>query len=262
MKRNRQMSIVQYELMRPAQAAAARQAKPLVYLPIGTLEWHGLQNPLGLDTLKAHALCVKAAQQGGGVVMPPIYFGEHREQLLMEANAKDRDRIADHMGLDENNFNPGSMGGKTMYEQAHFYNDLLFHAYHQMVQLGFKAIYVMYGHYPLVYNVQFTAPIFNREHDENVFGCCEADVVKDMAEQLGGRVGDHAGKWETSVMMALQPELVDISQLPPGDDGELVGIMGEDPKQSTMQFGQRAVDAIVKGMIEKGDWLLDRYGMR
>lgn len=256
------MTKVQYELMRPAEAVAARESKSLVYLPIGTLEWHGVQNPLGLDTLKAHALCVKAAEQGGGVVMPPIWFGEHREQLLMEANAKDRERIAEIMGLDASNFDPGSMGGKTMYEQAHFYNDLLFHAYHQMVSLGFKGIFVMYGHYPLVYNVQFTAPIFNREHDEKVFGCCEADLAKGLEEQLGGRVGDHAGRWETSVMMALKPELVDISQLPEGDDGELVGIMGEDPKQSSMDFGERAVKVIVEKMVEKGEWLLGRYGMR
>lgn len=44
---------VRYELLRPAQVVARRTACPLAYLPIGGIEWHGPQNPLGLDGLLA-----------------------------------------------------------------------------------------------------------------------------------------------------------------------------------------------------------------
>ena len=46
-----------------------------MYIPTGTLEWHGWQNPLGTDALKAHAICYEAALKHGGVVLPPFYQG-------------------------------------------------------------------------------------------------------------------------------------------------------------------------------------------
>ena len=55
------MNKVQWELMRPHEIEAAMAGCPTAFVPLGTLEWHGLQNALGLDALKAHALCVRAA---------------------------------------------------------------------------------------------------------------------------------------------------------------------------------------------------------
>ena len=46
---------------------------PVAYIPAGSLEWHGVQNPLGTDGLKAHAICCEAALRYGGVVLPPFF---------------------------------------------------------------------------------------------------------------------------------------------------------------------------------------------
>jgi len=100
---------VQYERLRPAQIAERRAAFPVAYLPIGTIEWHGEHNPVGLDTLKIHGLMIECADRIGGLVFPPLYYGESREQALMEANAADRDQIAAKMGLLSSNFDPGYM---------------------------------------------------------------------------------------------------------------------------------------------------------
>ena len=59
------MNKVRYEEMLPHEVVAARKANPIAYLPIGTVEWHGLQNALGLAPLKARSLCERAAAQGG-----------------------------------------------------------------------------------------------------------------------------------------------------------------------------------------------------
>ena len=251
------MSEVRYERLLPHQIVQARNAHPLAYLPIGTVEWHGLHNPLGLDTLKAHALCVNAARQGGGLVMPPLWWGEHREIQLMEANPTSSSGIADLMDLPPENFASGYMGGKSVEEQAHFYNDLLFHIYHQLASLGFKAIFVLCGHYPLQIYADYTASIFMRESPVRVFGATEAHLVSDLAGELGGNVGDHAGRWETSVLMALHADLVDLDRLPPDSKEALVGIGGEDPRQASEEFGQRAVEAIVERMVSQGQDLLD-----
>ena len=47
------MAKVCYEEMLPHEVVEGRKKKPLAFLPIGTVEWHGLQNAVGLDTLKA-----------------------------------------------------------------------------------------------------------------------------------------------------------------------------------------------------------------
>lgn len=77
-----EMPIVRYERLRPAQIVAQREACPIVWLPIGTIEWHGEHNPVGLDTLKIHALLEVCAREIGGLVFPPLYYGENREQAL------------------------------------------------------------------------------------------------------------------------------------------------------------------------------------
>lgn len=66
---------VQYELLRPAEVKLLRERCPVVYIPVGSLEWHGVHNPLGTDGLKAHAICCEAALRYGGVVLPTLFLG-------------------------------------------------------------------------------------------------------------------------------------------------------------------------------------------
>jgi len=47
---------------------------PICYLPLGSMEWHGEHNAVGLDALKVHAVCIKAAKLSGGVVVLPMYW--------------------------------------------------------------------------------------------------------------------------------------------------------------------------------------------
>ena len=58
---------VRFEEMFPWEIAAAMAEAPLCYLPLGTLEWHGEHAAVGLDALKAHAVCVRAAERSGGL---------------------------------------------------------------------------------------------------------------------------------------------------------------------------------------------------
>ncbi|MCK4375339.1 MAG: creatininase family protein, partial [Candidatus Brocadiae bacterium] len=65
---------VQMQFMRPGQLEQAAREFPVVYVPFGLIEWHGRHLPLGNDTLKAHAILVKCAEQYGGVVYPPQWL--------------------------------------------------------------------------------------------------------------------------------------------------------------------------------------------
>jgi creatinine amidohydrolase len=49
--------------------------RPIVYLPLGTIEWHCEHLPVGLDALTAHGVCLGSAVEDGGIVYPPLYYG-------------------------------------------------------------------------------------------------------------------------------------------------------------------------------------------
>ncbi len=48
--------------MRPSQIVHARKRVDAAFLPLGAIEWHGVHNPVGIDALKAHAVCCAAAR--------------------------------------------------------------------------------------------------------------------------------------------------------------------------------------------------------
>src|SRR2546430_8354419 len=86
---------VQFEEMFPWELAQAIAEAPICYLPLGVLEWHGEHNVIGLDAIKAHAICIRAAQQSGGVVVPPLYWAtDYREDLRTESISREELRKA------------------------------------------------------------------------------------------------------------------------------------------------------------------------
>ncbi len=74
---------VQMQFMRPGELQKAIRSFPVVYVPFGLIEWHGRHLPLGNDALKAHAILVKAAEQFGGAVYPPVYFHNGFPQQIL-----------------------------------------------------------------------------------------------------------------------------------------------------------------------------------
>src|SRR5512139_600407 len=66
---------VRLEHLRPREIERAMKECPVLFQPLGTIEWHGYHNIVGLDALKAHMLCVSAARRGGGLVAPPLFGG-------------------------------------------------------------------------------------------------------------------------------------------------------------------------------------------
>jgi creatinine amidohydrolase len=74
---------VRFHMLRPEQITQRRVEFPVVYIPLGTLEWHGLHNPLGADGLQAETLAVRCAEKGGGLVFPTLYYGESRAGITV-----------------------------------------------------------------------------------------------------------------------------------------------------------------------------------
>ncbi|MGA2615837.1 MAG: creatininase family protein [Spirochaetia bacterium] len=243
---------VRYHMCRPAQARARREQCPVAYIPIGTIEWHGPQNPLGADTLQAEGLAMMCAKEGGGLVFPPLWYGESRSESLMEANADDREEIALAMGLPPDNFLPERQPFSPT-EQTLGYQRLLLHILAEAETLGFKLGVLVAGHYPLIDHACSAALLFNQRHYSRhqgmlAWACVDYLLVRDRYPDSG----DHAAGWETSHLMALHPETVDLSSLPPKGQ-RLTGIMmgTRAPQDSTAEFGRTTLEAAAEAVLRE-----------
>ena len=74
------MREVRLQWLRPDEVVAERERVPIVYLPIGPLEWHGPHLPLGTDPLQAEHTAIGLAEKIGGVVHPTLFIGTERER--------------------------------------------------------------------------------------------------------------------------------------------------------------------------------------
>jgi creatinine amidohydrolase len=251
------MEKFRYEEMLPHEVVARREACPVAYLPLGGLEWHGEHLALGNDALKAHALCVLAAKRGGGIAFPPLWYGEPRDHTIMETDHDPGGRIKRKMRFKAANFKEGILGN-TFEEQVETYTRLVEYVFEQLRTLEFKAICVVTGHYPLCTWARVAARRFNRKHaDTKVYVGIEFHYVPRSNWKLAG--GDHAAKWETSYLMALRPDCVDMSVFLGRQKEKLIGVGGEDPRlTASKEVGSQAVELIVKGMNKKARSLLAR----
>jgi creatinine amidohydrolase len=238
-------------MLRPAQIVARRTECPVAYIPIGTIEWHGVHNPTGADTLQAEGLALLCAKKGGGLVFPPLYYGESRLEALMEANARDRERIAEEMALPADNFLPDRQPFAAT-EQAVNYHKLLLHILAEAETLGFELGVLVAGHYPLIDHaraavLQFNQREFSKQHGMLAWAFVDYLLVRDQYDCAG----DHAAGWETSHLLALHPETVDLAQLP--SKGEpLVGVGGRMlPQDATPKFGQETLEAAADIVVQE-----------
>jgi creatinine amidohydrolase len=190
---------VQFEEMFPWEFAQALAQAPIGYLPLGVLEWHGEHNAVGLDALKAHAVCVRAALKSGGVVLPALYWAtDSREEL------EDGSYITGGVEHGERYHVPGSM----YWIRRETYRNLLLDIYEAMRRRGFRVIVVLIGHWP-----EATASVVREAGEEFLaqHSGMRGLFVSDL--ELGadsGYLHEHAAGGETSLLMAIRPDLVDL----------------------------------------------------
>jgi len=243
---------VRYHMLRPAEAVARRKARPVVYIPLGNVEWHGPHNPLGTDTLRAEGLAVLCARKGGGLVFPPLYYGENRLECLVESVAKDKEEIAEAMDLPPENFTPAAQPFSQT-EQTLNYQRLLLHILAEAETLGFELGVLVAGHGPLIDHARAAVLLHNQRNRSRRGEGMLAWAIQDTAlvrDRYKG-LGDHAAGWETSQNMALHPETVDLSVLPP-KGGKIVHVVGKIPPQdATPEFGRETLSAAAEIAVQE-----------
>lgn len=215
---------VRLERMRPEQIEAAKARRPAVYVPFGSMEWHGRQNAVGLDATKTHEQLVGLAAHAGGVVYPPVFFG--------------------------------AGGGHTDWPHSYMVSaapmvQIVTELLARFEEDGYRQAILMSGHYPNRSEYLDQAAQLHRERGGKMRVLC---LIENQAPGVGG---DHAAKYETSSMLYLHPETVDMSQLsgPPTDDvggpGERINWMGDEYKDHPC-YGIVGIDPRAHASAEVG----------
>lgn len=233
--------------LRPKPLVAERQRMPVAYFGLGILEWHGLHNPLGLDGVKANGIACHLAEQLGGIVFPPLYWGDHRREIcevvfddtispwLPPGTGNHTLDICQHMGIHKSSFVDDAFrsernGGWALWER------LMIHNLFQIQTLGFKLIVLIPGHYPLFNPVKRAIAKYREEGGKSAVFSLQDNLYEEES-------GDHAAAFETSLMLALEPELVDLTELNPDPEQPLVGVLGKDPRQyANRELGLRILE--------------------
>lgn len=204
------MRPVRYELMRPGEIVAERERCPVVYVPIGPLEWHSLHMPLGTDGLNAAAVALRVAERVGGVVLPPFFWGTERErpaQMKADLGFEPDQYI---VGMDfPANILP------SLYCREEFLAMWLRELLELLIRQQYKLIVLVNGHGARNHldTLQRLAVEFSARSTAHVLLTTAWPSKGDLDTFTG-----HADAGETSVMMALYPESVDLSALPPASE--------------------------------------------
>jgi creatinine amidohydrolase len=202
----------QIERLRPHQIDAALAERSLIYLPLGTIEWHCHHLPVGLDALTAHGLCLAAAAQTGGLVWPVLYYGTGGGH--------------------------GAFPWTVMMPSGAEIEALLRFTLRRLSELGVADAVLFSGHFA----DEQLAMLDQLAADWNSRG--DAPRLRSLSVNRAGIPdfpADHAGLFETTLLQDMDANLVDMARLGSDIDDKdrfdpgsaLWGIVGTDPRQAS-----------------------------
>jgi len=203
------------EELRPRELEARLAEKPALVMALGTIEWHSHHLPLGLDLLKAQAIADRAARRCGAVLAPPAWWAAG-----------------------------GVPQPFTLRLPAAVTEPPLTGVLQGFAEMGFRSIVVVNGHYGLENSIAVRRAALAVDAG-NVVPLADYELITN----LGAR-GDHAGRWETALLLAERPELVDL------DQDELPGVIGADPRDATEGDGSWGLEVAAEQAAAMADRLL------
>ncbi len=212
---------------------------PIAYLPLGTLEWHGEHLPLGADGLQSQGFFVELAKEVGGIVLPMLFLGPDRKEVVDEK---------DYYGMDIYGFKdspPQQLDGSAYWLEESLFRELIESILHLLKRAGFKIV-VAHGHGPSTGSFRGWSEDLSEKFGLKLFVVWREDESDGMGIQT-----DHAAANETSLLMALRPELVQMENLPKDLNVWPVAVGGKDPRvHASAERGQKAIAMQVERMAD------------
>ncbi|HYG36236.1 MAG TPA: creatininase family protein [Clostridia bacterium] len=177
---------------------ALKKSSYTCLLPMGILEKHGPHLPIGTDLLQVREMCLRAASQEYAVVFPSFYFGQ----------------------INEARHQPGAIA----YSHDLIWK-LLQETCDELARNGFRKIVLVNGHGGNNDWVRyFCISQLEKKRDYCLYlvdPWAGGEVYEAIKSKLKSTMpGGHADETETSMIMALNPKLVDLegSKMESGED--------------------------------------------
>lgn len=170
-------------------AFAERIARfPAVILPLGATEQHGYHLPLGVDIILAEALATRVAEKTGATVMPAMPFGY--SWVWRDA--------------------PGSV---TV--ESRTLEDVIVQVAESLARHGVRHVFLINGHEANGATMKYASRRLWDHAGVKVWRLFYPDLGAVMAEHCESPTWHgivHACEFETSLMLAVAPHLVDMSK--------------------------------------------------
>ncbi|HUT47203.1 MAG TPA: creatininase family protein [Sedimentisphaerales bacterium] len=223
---------VLYAELTPQEFRDRLAAAPIAYLPLGTLEWHGEHLPIGSDGLQSYGFFTGLAREAGGIVLPMLFLGPDR---ILEEDGRELYGMDICTGMPENRrYENQQLAGSAYWVPEETFRTIIEATLKQLSRAGFKIV-VAHGHGPSTGFFQKNAADWKEKFGLETFVCWGSELDR---QGMGIQV-DHAAMNETSLVMALRPELVRMDRLPEDPNSWPVGVGGKDPRKfATAKLGR------------------------
>ncbi|MGB2861789.1 MAG: creatininase family protein [Sedimentisphaerales bacterium] len=216
---------VLYAELTPQEFRDRLAAAPIAYLPLGTLEWHGEHLPIGSDGLQSYGFFTGLAREAGGIVLPMLFLGPDRKQEVDGKELYGMDTLGEGMP-EGKRYKNQQLAGSAYWVPEETFRMIIEATLKQLRRAGFKIV-VAHGHGPSTGFFRKHAADWKEKFGLETFVCWGGEYDR---QGMGIQV-DHAAMNETSLVMALRPELVQMERLPKDPNSWPVGVGGKDPRK-------------------------------
>lgn len=216
------------------QVKIAIEEYPVAILPLGATEQHGHHLPLGVDIYLAEGISRRICEETGALLLPAVPFGYSWVWRDI----------------------PG-----TVSLQQHHVEAVIKDVAHSVNRYDVKTLILVNGHDANNAAMKYATRELMDELDMNVIYLFYPDIHKVMAEHCDSQTWSgmiHACEFETSLMLAVKPELVDMSKAVKEypDRPALYG-------SSTISLGDLSKSGVfgdaTLASVEKGEKLLESF---
>jgi|GEM_PF-2991253 len=192
-----------FETMRPPQLAEALRTRPVAWLVLSPLEWHGEAIAFNADPLVGRAIIEGAWEKVGGVLLPTLYIGSETEYKEWETEKGLVTRWG--MELISREHNPGSLYVRSITVEL-----VLVDYLKALQREGFKLAVVSSGHGGAEH-IDVIEEVCRRD-----FGDMKVVMARGWSEKLPEHLrfkkvegASHANIVEASLVGGVDPSLVD-----------------------------------------------------
>ena len=232
---NRPAEKVLYAELTPQEFRERIAAAPIAYLPLGTIEWHGEHLPLGSDGLQSYGFFINLARKVGGIVLPMLFLGPDR---IRKVDGRELYGMDICIGMPEKKrYKTQQLAGSAYWVPEETFRTIIEATLKQLRRAGFRIV-VAHGHGPSTNFFKKHTAEWKEKFGLETFVCWGSEFDR---QGLGIQV-DHAAMNETSLVMALRPELVQMDRFSKDPSQWPIGVGGRDPRTfASPEFGRKAI---------------------